>query len=157
MADPKKLRADANALAVELLHRLSADAVQELEVKRGALRVRVSKAAVSSVADARAVATADGRAGAAAAPIVATPDAPVQVDRPTVNAPLTGIFYRSPSPQAPPFIQVGSQVTQGEVIGLIEAMKLFNEIRATANGRVRRILIESGQLVRAKQPIIELE
>ena len=156
MADPKKLRADANALAVELLHRLSADDVQELEVKRGALRVRVSKAAAAPVADVRGgAASPDVRAASAAAPIVA--DAPAQADRPTVNAPLTGIFYRSPSPQAPPFIQVGSQVTQGEVIGLIEAMKLFNEIRATTGGRVRRILIENGQLVRAKQPILELE
>jgi acetyl-CoA carboxylase biotin carboxyl carrier protein len=158
MADPKKLRADANALAVELLHRLSADEIQELEVKRGALRVRVSKSPVVPAADMRTGASpAEARGGAAAAPSAATPDAPAQADRPTVNAPLTGIFYRSPSPQAPPFIQVGSQVTQGEVIGLIEAMKLFNEIRATTGGRVRRILIENGQLVRAKQPIVELE
>ena len=74
-----------------------------------------------------------------------------------LKAPLTGIFYRSPSPQAAPFVQVGSQVGQGDVIGLIEAMKLFNEIRAGAGGKVRRILIESGQLVRAHQPILELE
>jgi len=52
---------------------------------------------------------------------------------------------------------VGSNVAAGEVIGLIEAMKLFNEIRSTAGGKVRRIFIENGQLVRAHQPLIELE
>ncbi len=130
MADPKKLRADANALVVELLARLGADEVRELEVRRGPLRVRVSK---------------DGAPVHAAQPAAA------------MKAPLTGIFYRSPTPQAPPFIQVGSQVAQGDVVGLIEAMKLFNEIRATTSGKVRRIIIENGQLVRAHQPIIELE
>ncbi|HZP94749.1 MAG TPA: acetyl-CoA carboxylase [Candidatus Limnocylindria bacterium] len=150
MADPKKLRADANALVVELLQRLGADEVQELEVRRGPLRVRVSKEGAAAGETARASAPASGVTAMAPAP-------PARTDYPTVNAPLTGIFYRSPSPQAPPFIQVGSEVTQGDVVGLIEAMKLFNEIRSTASGRVRRIIVENGQLVRAHQPIIELE
>jgi acetyl-CoA carboxylase biotin carboxyl carrier protein len=147
MADPKKLRADANALVVELLQRLGGEGVEELEVRRGALRVRVSKNSA--------------RAGAAASETIAAAgagaEAPARTDYATVNAPLTGLFYRSPSPQAPAFIQVGSQVDQGDVIGLIEAMKLFNEIRSTASGKVRRIIVENGQLVRAHQPIIELE
>ena len=148
MPDPKKLRADANALVSELLQRLGGEGVQELEVKRGPLRVRVSKDGASAPRSAEA--------GAAVATSGAT-EAPARTDFPTVNAPLTGIFYRSPSPQAPAFIQVGSQVDQGDVIGLIEAMKLFNEIRSTASGKVRRIITENGQLVRARQPIIELE
>ena len=147
MPDPKKLRADANALVAELLQRLGGEGVHELEVKRGPLRVRVSKDGAPPA-----------RVGApAAASTTVAAEAPAGTDYPTVNAPLTGIFYRSPSPQAPAFIQVGSQVNQGDVIGLIEAMKLFNEIRATASGKVRRIIVESGQLVRARQPIIELE
>jgi len=63
----------------------------------------------------------------------------------------------SPSPQAPPFVQLGSVVADGNVIGLIEAMKLFNEIRTTHGGRVRKILATSGQLVRAHAPLIELD
>ena len=153
MADPKKLRADANALVVELLQRLSGEQVQELEVRRGSLRVRVSKNGEGRAAK-QAALTAMIATPAAG---VSAPEAPARADHPTVNAPLTGIFYRSPSPQAPAFVQVGGQVTQGDVVGLIEAMKLFNEIRSTASGRVRRIMIESGQLVRAHQPIIELE
>jgi acetyl-CoA carboxylase biotin carboxyl carrier protein len=84
----------------------------------------------------------------------ATADVP---DRPSVKAPLTGIFYTSPSPGAPPYLQVGSEVVVGQVIGLIEAMKLFNEIKSDLAGRVVRICAESGTLVKSKQPLIEVE
>lgn len=83
--------------------------------------------------------------------------APAKANADSINAPLTGMFYRSPSPQAPAFVQIGSVVASGDVIGLIEAMKLFNEIRSTKSGTVRRILAENGQLVRAHQPLIELD
>ena len=148
MPNPRKVRADANALVAELLERLANDEVSELEVKRGGVRVRVAKNG------ARVAPNAPGAVAAHAAPI--TPAAPVK-ELPTVNAPLTGIFYRSSSPQTEPFVQVGSKVEPGDVIGLIEAMKLFNEIRSTAGGKVRRIFAENGQLVRAHQPLLELE
>ena len=143
---------------MELLHRLAAEEVLELEVRRGPLRVRVSKAGLPQVPVAPAHAVAAAAAPPAPAAVtVSAADAPARTDHRTVNAPLTGIFYRSPSPQADAFIQVGSHVNEGDVIGLIEAMKLFNEIRSTASGKVRRIMVENGQLVRAHQPIIELE
>jgi acetyl-CoA carboxylase biotin carboxyl carrier protein len=148
MPDPRKVRADANALVVELLERLARDEVSELVVKRGGVRVRVSKDGVRVAQAGPAV------AGPPATPAVAGP--PVK-ELPTVNAPLTGIFYRSSSPQTEPFVQVGSSVNTGDVIGLIEAMKLFNEIRSTASGKVRRIFSENGQLVRAHQPLLEVE
>ena len=88
---------------------------------------------------------------------VATPAAPQASSAAVVTAPLTGIFYRSASPQSPAFVQVGSVVAAGDVIGLIEAMKLFNEIKATSAGRVRAILAENGQLVRAHQVLVELD
>jgi acetyl-CoA carboxylase biotin carboxyl carrier protein len=148
MADPRKVRADANALVMELLERLARDEVSELVVERGGVRVRVAKEGI------RAAQVAPALAGPQAAPAVAA--APVK-ELPTVNAPLTGIFYRSSSPQTEPFVQVGSSVNTGDVIGLIEAMKLFNEIRSTASGTVRRIFSENGQLVRAHQPLLEVE
>lgn len=139
---------------MELLHRLGADELRELEVRRGSLRVRVSKDDGTSAA----VSHPAGMPAPAASVAAATaPDASARAEYATVNAPLTGIFYRSPAPQAAPFIQVGSQIAQGDVIGLIEAMKLFNEIRSTASGKVRRIIVENGQLVRAHQPLMELE
>ena len=149
MPDHRKVRADANALVAELLERLAHDEVSELEVKRGGVRVRVSKDG------ARVAASATGVA-AVTHTLPAVPAAPVK-ELPTVNAPLTGIFYRASSPQTEPFVQVGSNVESGAVIGLIEAMKLFNEIHSTASGRVRRIFAENGQLVRAHQPLLEVE
>ena len=152
MAEGKKLRADANALVTELLQRLAAEDVQQLEIRRGGLRVKVSKnGAPAPVAAPAAPPPASGGV------TVTGPDQQTKGELPTVNAPLTGVFYRSPTPQAPPFVQIGAVVNKGDVIALIEAMKLFNEIRATAGGKVRRILIENGQLVRAHQAIIELE
>ncbi len=74
-----------------------------------------------------------------------------------VRAPLTGVFYNSPSPTAPPFVSVGLRIEVGHVIGLIEAMKLFNEIKSDQAGRVVRIVAEAGKLVKAKQTLIEVE
>ena len=152
MADPKKLRADANALVTELLQRLAAEDVQQLEIRRGGLRVMVTKNGAPVVAAAPSV-----PASAPSGVVVTGPDQQAKGELPTVNAPLTGVFYRSPTPQAPPFVQIGAVVNKGDVIALIEAMKLFNEIRSTAGGKVKRIFAENGQLVRAHQPLLELE
>ena len=149
MPDPRKVRADANALVTELLERVANAEVSELEVKRGGVRVRVVKDGGRLAA--RAPAAGDAPQIAPAAPAVPAKELP------TVNAPLTGIFYRASSPQTEAFVQVGSNVQSGDVIGLIEAMKLFNEIRSTASGQVRRIFAENGQLVRAHQPLLEVE
>ncbi|HKY51173.1 MAG TPA: biotin/lipoyl-containing protein [Candidatus Limnocylindria bacterium] len=154
MADPKKQRADANALVTELLQRLAAEDVQQLEIRRGGLRVKVSKDGAVPAPSTAASAPAARPAG-----VTVTGPEPQKAERelPTVNAPLTGVFYRSPTPQAPPFVQIGAVVNKGDVIALIEAMKLFNEIRSTAGGKVSRIFAENGQLVRAHQPLLELE
>ncbi|HJW20792.1 MAG TPA: biotin/lipoyl-containing protein [Candidatus Limnocylindrales bacterium] len=77
--------------------------------------------------------------------------------RPSVKAPLTGIWYGSPAPGSAPYIQVGGEVAVGQVIGLIEAMKLFNEIKSDLAGRVAKVNAENGKLVKAKQPLIEVE
>ena len=156
------VRERATALARELIGRIGADGVRELEVRQDGIRVRVV-AAGAPVASAPAAPVAPPPSGPALAPggaamasvVVAAGTAAASAK--TVNAPLTGIFYRSPSPQAGPFVQEGSTVAVGDVIGLIEAMKLFNEIKSTTAGRVKRIVAENGKLVRAHAPLIELE
>lgn len=85
---------------------------------------------------------------------IATAEAP---SKPSIKAPLTGVWYGSPAPGSAPFVVAGREVAVGQVVGLIEAMKLFNEIKSDLAGRVVRVVAESGQLVKAKQPLIEVE
>jgi len=71
-----------------------------------------------------------------------------------INSPMMGIFFTSPSPGAPPFVKEGDTVTAGQVVGLIEAMKVFNEITATVSGTVTAIPAESGRLVQPGDPLL---
>ncbi|MFI5385839.1 MAG: acetyl-CoA carboxylase biotin carboxyl carrier protein [Fimbriimonadales bacterium] len=71
-----------------------------------------------------------------------------------VTSPMTGIYYGAPSPNAPPFVREGVHVTAGQVVGLIEAMKVFNEITASTSGRVLKIVAEGGQLVQPGDPLL---
>ena len=73
------------------------------------------------------------------------------------SAPLTGVFYRSPSPGAEPYVREGGPVNAGQVIGLIEAMKLFNEIKSDVTGTVRHLAAGDGDLVKARQTLIEVD
>jgi len=95
--------------------------------------------------------TPGGQSGSAATPADAGPPANA------ILAPLTGLFYSSPSPGAQSYVTAGSTITVGQVIGLIEAMKLFNEIKSDRAGRVIQIYPQDGALVKAKQPLIEVE
>ena len=74
-----------------------------------------------------------------------------------ITAPLTGVYYRSPSPGAEPYVREGTEVNAGQVIGLIEAMKLFNEIKSDVTGTVRHMAAGDGDLVKAKQTLIEVD
>jgi acetyl-CoA carboxylase biotin carboxyl carrier protein len=125
----------------------------ELEVEAGQTGIVLRKPAALQPL----VVEAAAHATAAAPP---EPPAPVEAPGPeakVVRAPLTGIFYAAPSPAAPAYVTVGQHVSTGQVIGLIEAMKLFNEIKSDVTGRVLRIVAESGKLVKTKQVLIEVE
>ncbi len=132
----------------------------ELEVRAGDTTIVVrSPAAVERVAPAPFGPASDAGAGPAApTPLPAAAPGPAPAPaRPSVKAPLTGIFYGAPSPGATPYVSVGDHVAVGQVIGLIEAMKLFNEIKSDLAGRVAKVCSENGQLVKAKSPLIEVE
>ncbi|MEV0428800.1 acetyl-CoA carboxylase biotin carboxyl carrier protein [Micromonospora sp. NPDC050495] len=78
-------------------------------------------------------------------------------DRPAVRAPVVGTFYRAPEPGAAPFVAVGDLVRPGQVVGIVEAMKLMNEVTAGQAGRVVELLVEDGKPVEYDQPLIALE
>jgi acetyl-CoA carboxylase biotin carboxyl carrier protein len=164
LTDPE----DASLLA--LIDRLSSlldrTDLTELEVQVGEtgliLRKPQAIAPPTVLAAAAPVAVA-GAAPAAAAPAAtdgAVAPAPTEAAapaRPSVKAPLTGIWYSAPAPGSAPFVSAGGEVNTGQVIGLIEAMKLFNEIKSDLAGRVVKVHAEDGKLVKAKQPLIEVE
>jgi len=74
-----------------------------------------------------------------------------------ITSPMVGTFYRAPSPEAKPYVEVGTVVEKGDVVCIIEAMKMMNEIQAETRGRVSKIFIESGQPVEYEQPLFLLE
>ena len=144
--------ADGSGLAeVELSARGTRVVVRSRSAVQGSHVVMAAAAAPQSLASAAPVPLPTGSKPAAAPASAAAPSGSV------VNAPLTGIFYAAPSPGAAPLISVGSIVAVGQPIGLIEAMKLFNEIKSDKAGRVVRIIAQDGLLVKAKTPIIEVE
>jgi acetyl-CoA carboxylase biotin carboxyl carrier protein len=134
--------------------------LSELAVEAGGTRLVLRKAMPLPAAAAVAAAATPASA-AAAEPGPATAAIPPTggdvPSRPAVHAPLTGVWYGSPAPGSAPFVAVGREVAVGQVIGLIEAMKLFNEIKSDLAGRVVRVVPENGALVKAKQPLIEVE
>ncbi|KAJ3673113.1 hypothetical protein LUZ60_006487 [Juncus effusus] len=99
---------------------------------------------------------------AAAAPAPATPltaqaAAPARPDVPPLKSPMAGTFYRAPSPTAPPFVKIGDKVTKGQVVCIIEAMKLMNEIEADKSGTVVDIPIENGKPVSLGKPLMVIQ
>jgi acetyl-CoA carboxylase biotin carboxyl carrier protein len=149
------------ALIDRLAELLERSDLSELEVESGGTGLILRKPVVVVAASAAAGAAVSPPAASETPPTAGEPSTagrdPALVGRPSVKAPLTGIFYASPAPGTAPYVQAGGEVAVGQVIGLIEAMKLFNEIKSDLAGRVVRVVPDSGALVKAKQPLIEVE
>jgi acetyl-CoA carboxylase biotin carboxyl carrier protein len=129
-----------------------ASGLDELEVEIGELVVRLARprAAVAPPA-------APASQPAPGAPTPLTPYGEPAPGMRFVTAPLTGVWYASPSPGARPYVQEGDEIGAGAVVGLIEAMKLFNEIKSDVAGKVVRVLVERGTLVKRQQPLVEID
>src|SRR5262245_51263965 len=144
----------------KLIDLVQESGIAELEITEGEEKVKIVKggvvvasAAPVPVAVLPAPAASPAAAGApAAAPTEPAPGSEGHV----VKAPMVGTFYRSASPDAKPFIEVGGAVKEGDTICIIEAMKLMNEIEADASGVVKAILVENGQPVEYGQPLFIL-
>ena len=146
----------------KLIDLVQESGIGEIEITEGEERVRIARGghvAVAPVANATPVPVAAAHVPAApsAAPAAAAPaEAPAEAGR-TVKSPMVGTFYRAPSPGAPPFVEVGQQVTKGQTLCIIEAMKLLNEIESDVTGTVKAILVENGQPVEYGQPLFLIE
>ena len=145
----------------ELVRLLESSGLSVLEIEEADLRVRLEKGQTASVA--QTVPSALPQAVPAALPVETAP-APAPVADGTVDfnrlkevkSPLVGIFYAAPSPGAEPFAGVGSKVKKGDVLCVVEAMKLMNEITADADGEAIDVCVQNGQVVEFGQILFKL-
>jgi acetyl-CoA carboxylase biotin carboxyl carrier protein len=128
--------------------------IAELELTEGEEHVRISRASSVAAPVQHVYAAAPQAAPAAApAPAAAAPAAPATPEGHVVKSPMVGSFYRSPSPGAKSFVDVGQNVKEGDTLCIIEAMKLLNEIESDKSGVIKAILVENGQAVEFGQPL----
>lgn len=147
----------------KLIELLEESNIGELEIKEGEESVRIAR---NSGTTQYFTAPAPAYAAPAAAPVAAAPVAAAPVAAPAaaapafaghvVKSPMVGTFYRSPSPGSPSFIEVGKAVKAGDVICIIEAMKMMNQIEADKSGVIEAILVEDGNPVEFDQPLVTI-
>jgi len=146
----------------KLIELLDETGIAEIEIHEGEESVRLSRFSTNSQVVPQQVIAAPAPVAAPAAsnnakePSNESPAAAVNNGH-TVNAPMVGTLYRSPSPEAAQFIEVGQSVKIGDTLCIIEAMKMFNEIEADKAGTVSAILVENGQAVEYGQPLVVIE
>jgi acetyl-CoA carboxylase biotin carboxyl carrier protein len=142
----------------KLIDLVQESGIAELEITEGEEKVKIVKSgavAIAAAPVAAPVAPSQGPPAASHAPAAPAAE-PAAQEGHVVKAPMVGTFYRSPSPDAKVFVEVGQAVKAGDTICIIEAMKLMNEIEADASGSVKAILVENGQPVEYGQPLFIL-
>jgi acetyl-CoA carboxylase biotin carboxyl carrier protein len=143
-----------------LIDLVAESGIAELEVTEGEDKVRIAKFSPAPAAPTSTVTTAG-----TVTPIALPATTSTGVTAPTVEvpaghvvkSPMVGTFYRSPSPGASPFVEIGQTVKPGDTLCIIEAMKLLNEIEAEVGGTVKEILVDNGQPVEFGQPLFIIE
>lgn len=138
---------------------LEASSVDEIEIKEGEESVRISRntaAPVMAAAPAMMPAPAMPQAPAPAAAAPAPAPEPASGAENALRSPMVGTFYRSPSPDAAAFVEVGQSVRAGDVLCIVEAMKMMNQIEADQAGTVTAIHVENGEPVEFDQPLITI-
>lgn len=143
----------------KLIDLVEESGISELELTEGEEKVRISRALMPNQAPAVqyvAAPQAAPVAQSAPAPVAAAPAA-TEIEGHVIKSPMVGTFYRSSSPDAKPFVDVGTKVAVGDTLCIIEAMKLLNEIEADVAGVVKKILIENGQPAEYGEPLFIIE
>jgi acetyl-CoA carboxylase biotin carboxyl carrier protein len=138
----------------ELAELLNKTGLSEIEIEKDGLKVRVARTVTVQAAVAAPVAAAASATAAAATKPAGTDPAKHPG---AVKSPMVGTCYRSPEPSAPAFIDIGTRVSQGDTLLIIEAMKTMNQIPAPHAGKVTAILVENGQPVEFGEPLVIIE
>ncbi|MGF6192510.1 acetyl-CoA carboxylase biotin carboxyl carrier protein [Serratia sp. 2723] len=146
----------------KLIELVEESGISELEISEGEESVRISRAApVQAYPMMQQYATPAQQQPALAAAVAPagaeTPAAPAAMSGHIVRSPMVGTFYRTPSPDAKAFVEVGQKVNAGDTLCIVEAMKMMNQIEADKSGVVKAILVENGQPVEFDEPLVVIE
>ena len=150
----------------QLIDFISQSGLDEVDIETTDLKISVKRYGQSSPAAPQAVTMVTAApvpvaapAIAPAAPVTSAPAAaaPVASNYITVKSPMIGTFYRSSGPEVPSFVEVGDSITEGKVVCIVEAMKLFNEIESEVSGRIVKVLVENATPVEYDQPLFLVE
>ena len=150
----KSSEREAFRLIEEMLQLMESRGLVELELEHQGMRIRLKKATQTPGPHVVEYAASLPQ------PVVmapATKPAEEPAHRAVIKSPMVGTFYRAPAPDAPPFVEVGQDIEVGQVLCIIEAMKLMNEIKSEAVGRITELLVENGDPVEFGQPLFALE
>lgn len=139
----------------EMINLMNENDLTELEVERDGLKIRLKKGRQGKVEEIEeTVAPLPQKAPPAEERVEAEREAANVIE---IKAPMVGTFYRTPSPDAEPFVEAGSKIEENQVICIIEAMKLMNEIKSGVKGKVLEVLVENGEAVEFDQPLFRVE
>jgi acetyl-CoA carboxylase biotin carboxyl carrier protein len=152
-----KFSSEDSALVRELALLLDETSLTEIEIERAGLRLRVARNISVAATMPVPVAAAHAVPAAAAAAVAAPAAADLSKHPGAVTSPMVGTAYWSPEPGAKPFIEIGSKVSVGQTLLIIEAMKTMNQIPSTRAGTVTQILVEDGQPVEFGEPLVIIE
>jgi len=147
-----KLMVDNDLTEVDL-----ADGEETIKLKRGSGQAIPTVVAAPAPVPGAAPAPAPAPAASAAPSAAAETAAPAAAAGETIDSPMVGSFYSASSPDAKAFASVGDSVTEDSVVCIVEAMKVFNEIKAEKKGTIKKVLVENGQAVEFGQPLFEIE
>ena len=145
----------------KLIELLEESGIGEIEIKEGEESVRISRGVSGAPAPAPSPAVAPPPAPTLVAPAAsAAPAEPesnsARAEGHVVKSPMVGTFYRSPSPSSPAFVEVGKTVKAGDILCIVEAMKMMNQIEADAPGTIEAVLVENGEPVEFDQPLFSI-
>ena len=146
----------------KLIELLEESGIDELEIREGEESVRISRHSKQAFVQQPVYASAPAPAAAPAAPVAAAPaaeaaaPAAAKLNSSVVRSPMVGTFYRAASPTSANFAEVGQSVKKGDILCIVEAMKMMNHIEAEASGVIESILVENGQPVEYDQPLFTI-
>ncbi|MBE5253243.1 MAG: acetyl-CoA carboxylase biotin carboxyl carrier protein [Enterobacterales bacterium endosymbiont of Blomia tropicalis] len=146
----------------KLIELVEESGISELEISEGEESVRISRAPANAgypmMQQAYAAPMPQPALATAVAPVATVTEvAPAEISGHIVRSPMVGTFYRTPSPDAKAFVEVGQKVNAGDTLCIVEAMKMMNQIEADKSGVVKAILVESGQPVEFDEPLVVIE